>query len=40
MNIIHNKVPYLVPALGFEPRLLGPKPKVLPLDDTGISDFI
>ena len=27
----------LVPGLGVEPRLLGPEPSVLPLDDPGIN---
>lgn len=27
-------------GLGFEPRLLGPKPSVLPLDDPEITDKI
>ncbi len=27
---------FLVPGLGFEPRLPGPEPGVLPLDDPGV----
>ena len=27
----------MAPGLGFEPRLTGPEPAVLPLDDPGIS---
>jgi hypothetical protein len=27
---------YMAPGLGFEPRLQGPKPCVLPLDDPGL----
>ena len=29
----------MVPGLGLEPRLPGPKPGVLPLDDPGIIDL-
>lgn len=28
---------FMVPGLGFEPRLPGPEPGVLPLDDPGLN---
>lgn len=30
----------MVPGQGFEPRFLGPKPSVLPLDDPGLAFVI
>ncbi len=39
-TIVHYGGIFHVPGRGFEPRLGGPNPPVLPLDDPGCIDFI